>query len=257
MKGLLVFVIIFILVIGIIGFLIYNYYEKPMSAVQNTTITCNLSVATIDSGNLVETNYYINTFLDGLRLGRSSSTSYIREYVIANSSVLLFNSNIDNQDYYTNYKTISFCAADNILREDLDLIKYGVANVSYYLDNNTNEITINITSSGLLRSPAICIKIPPAIISIDPTKEMNEISVPERLKYPGVSSCYDLAADIQDSSRSYTFSFSRFGTILPQEYIEFYLIDRDYRFVNGTMNLVYEEDSKDVGLEDVVMKVIN
>jgi len=244
MKGLFIFLFFFFIIVGGIGVLVYYFYEKPIINEMQNASTCNLNIDALDSmGNKVKTGYSINSYLN-IKEGETEDNAFVKERILVNSSITIFNKNLGDQHYYTSFKQINSCInSGETIRVDLELIPFGEVKVNYTGSLSDTNFTINISVKGLLRSPLMCISWPANIITINPTETLSEEAVPARLDGTGIDKCYNLGEDIKDSDKLITFEFDKFGNLFPNDFLKIYLVDEDYRFVNGAMILVngYED----------------
>ena len=252
MKGLFIFLIFFFLVVGGAIVLVYYFYERPITDIRENQIFCNLSISTLEHGNKIETGFKIVGLVVDVN-SKTNDKAYTREYVVANSSFVIYTYNLDEQQYYTSYLNIDKCDANEVKRIDLELLPYGKVNMSYTGSLSSGDsIVLNISVVGLIKAPEICISWPAAIITIFPKEALQETIIPIRLDT--VNKCYSFSEDIVDSSKSIILEYSKFGTLLSADYLGIYLVDGDYIYTD-TIHLADNKNGVDVGMKDIQLKV--
>lgn len=199
-------IIIIIVLAGAIASL-YFIKERPT---QTTLTFSNLSILAHDgNNNLVKTGYEI--WLDNLYYvnGTTSNRGAIFQQVPLNKSILIYNQNIENQQYYTDVKEINNNTNSSIYRVNLKLEEVGDLNIS----NTDNEVSVK--TIGLYKNAKVCFSWSSHIIYV-------KIDFNETSKEEGMDKCYNVILN----NITFPIDYNTFGN-LENDYIEIHFITYD------------------------------
>lgn len=238
MRKRTIFLIVF--VIGVIGLLIFLYwkYELPKKNIYDLT---NLSISAKLNGKLVITNYTIN-YNGAVKNGQTEKSGYVLEQVPKNQTIKIYNININNQTYYTDYKEFQ---AQDTKRIDFKLEQ--PQEVLINTTDNTDNLTIILFSKNF-QNVIFCVKWSVHFISVA-TQDFNQTEKPDL--YKTWDRCYNANFSLRNNEEKINLQYKIFGILNIDDYIKIAVIDSDYK--DGVF--ITEQDNKDIAGTDKIEKI--
>lgn len=225
-KTAIIFTVIFILVIiGSMGYL-YWFYERPLQQEANDFV--NISIfAKDETGKLIRTGYRIYYEGSNFVERETNENSPVLATAPRNKTLIIYNFNLENQTYYTDYKEnittntdVSIFRVNLILREptELDFNKSGIFGID-------REINITASAKGRFQDAVICIDRSDKILYTD-ILNMERKEIPNTLQ-----KCYDSMKDFDIGDKlDFTINNAYFGVIDSKEYVNLSFYDTIYGF---------------------------
>jgi len=217
-KAATISIIIFILIVGgIFGYIYYkyernvpdgeDYVDLSIFAIEKETI----SILEKETISRIETGYVIKVQNLNYSDKKTSSTGAVFDRVPINSSISIFNYNLENQTYYTDF--VNFITSENkTYRVNLELIKVGELNVSYVADDE--KINVTVLSSGEFRKMYFC---------FDYSLHILYVNVENKTKKE--KNCY-YGNDLKDGEEMLIqLKYSTFGTVSEEDFININFFD--------------------------------
>lgn len=223
---------IFIFLIFITGgfYYVYNYIELP-SKEKNTFTEINI-YALDEDRNYLKTGYSIYEGSSLIKEGTTNSKGFVLEEIQINSSFSIFNTNLDNQNYYSNpIEIVSY--EDLNPRIELKLIKIG--NVSLKDSGSLEDSTSFNAFFGIndnLKNTVICLDWGIHIIKAD----IEEVELINEIE--DYNKCYSYG-DLSNQQLNIKIDYKTFGTLGSSDYLELIFYHKD---LNGDIEKKdYEE----------------
>jgi len=259
MNKIIIVISFLIIVIAAIFAFIYFAVEKPAVEDSVQAQYNNFSVAAYENGKLAKTGYAI--VLDNSNvIYRESVTddkSYIREGVIENHTVQVFNKNLPGQHFYTDVISYDYVngTLDNT-RVNLNLAEVGNLTFNVLGNLSTNTITVIVTSVGEVKNVVFCVRWSEHIITVKSDQYVLLDNTPKRLENK-VDKCFNTKTTLKNESLILFLTFDKFGTLSPNDKIDMVFIDEDNALTaNGVVLSPEDKDGNDVGLNDIKVTVI-
>jgi len=245
-RTILAFVVIFVLLIAI-GFFIYVFYEKPIQDnINNNYVSLNINAHENDSDSQLITGYKVYVEDSFYNEGETLENGFIRVNVPTNKSFYILNSNLGDQNYYTNFIEFDSISIQESKRITLLLINSGKVNFSYSGSLINEAVDLKILGEGEIRNFIFCVRYSLGILTLNVLGEHEIIDPPDRYKYK-VDKCYNPMFDLSDNEIIIPLRFKVFGSDVENEFIEIIIIDGDEISKN---NIVYEIEGEDLWAED-------
>lgn len=255
-----IFVVIFFFILFIAIAIIFFTFKNSLNPPEVHLDLYNVSLRFYDNDTNRQTvtdyNIYVNNTL--YHSGTSTPYDFIREQLPRNSSIFIVNHNRNNQTYYLNKFSYSdtFGQTSNT-RVEIPLQKYG--NLTLNQDGKLgadNPVNLNVLANGEARYLILCVRWSSDIITVNPIadKSVNSTyeftAIPQRL-YNKVDHCYDLKMSLTDKGLSIPISYKVFGSITDKDYINVYIIDKEYTDDTLTTLSFETTNGSDVAIKDV------
>jgi len=215
--------IIFVLVIAGASVWLYYKYEKPK---QNEQIELmNLSIFAKDThGRLIKTGYRIE-YDGGVFVEKETDRdSPVRAYAPMNKTILVYNYNLADQEYYRDFKELKTPVHDDVLRISLELLKRGDIEIIHEGEFGIQqEILVIADSKGRFKEPVMCLDWSDRVLYVDVPGEIQIDSIDSKIK------CFDLNVDLMEGeSTNFTLKYQYFGSISESEFINVSFYDSDF-----------------------------
>lgn len=220
MKSAIVVIILLILIGGFVY--AYFFYEQPKQ--QEVIDFCSLSISSRNvDGELVKTYYELHVNNNLYSYGNTSSSGHVLENVPKNSSILIYNKNLDNQSYYID--TLKFnINNESVLRKDIALLEMGGITISKEgRFGRDNPMTIFLNVSGYVKDPVVCLKWSDYIIY----SGFDNLTKVENIYNKSYNKCYEFGSDFQDELLEFLLNYKVFNQLHSNDYIALLFVGRD------------------------------
>lgn len=225
--------IIFLVIFGVV---IYYLYEEPEQ--EEILKKSNVSIIATNQENQVESEYYIFIEDSFIKKGKTLPQGYILENLPLDSRLKIFFNFNDGYSYlYEDH------ISTGTKRIEGKYVEFGELNITHELKED-KKIFINITETGEIRGLFICLDWSRNIIYAD--LPFKEISKPKRLENK-INKCYEL------KEKSFILTYKDYNP--EEEWIELWLVDKDYAYWNTGDLVVETPDLEDLGMEDYIYKI--
>lgn len=202
------YVIMFcIILFGLFGYLYYNLDFNSKIEYTNITISAEFNNQKIITGYIIETK-------DGLIVGNTSQ-SYEKVVVRKDETIKVYNTNIDNQNFYKNLQDVNLTM--NTKRITLKLKEPKI--IEYEIERN-DLIKINLKSEDA-RDIDTCISWSTNYIFVK-IKNLEEIKTDG---YDAWGKCYDGNFTLKNSNKTLEIQYNKFGTPNENDFIKIILIN--------------------------------
>lgn len=224
MKGIVVIGIITLLLVGG-GFA--AYYLIELNGTSGLTEVDYLNIAAREGFSNIITNYTVATGAIGniYTTGDTQKGGFVRVAVPANDTIFVYNSNKEDQFYYTDVETID-TSTPGPHRVLLDVVKPSDISVSF---SNIKEdsFTLRIGTSTIIKNVHACVYWTTHVVTAKFNNSYSEVIVPNGLGHKAVR-CYDLDKDIEKGKPlTEEIIFTSFGIIDDTDYISVTIYDTD------------------------------
>ena len=240
------FLIFFILVLIISGILIYFYYEKPHK-LKNLQSFVNVTISAQEENKYVKTGYKIIVNNVEYKKGETLSSGILLEKVPTNSSIIIYNTNIDNQTYYSDFKNFTTTEIKNY-RVNLELVKPGVVQVTHFGKIGVDDV-INVKLNGTnFNNVKACVSWSSHIIFVN---ILNYTKIDKLSEYKNYDKCYDLGFSLHNTEKQLNLEYKTFGNLNSADEIKLVFIDSIYT----NLGYVTILDDKDVGAPNLEYEI--
>jgi len=242
MKFYVIFLIIFILLLSIGGFIYYKYHYLSIKTGNNFN---NYSISAIDeNGNLIKTNYEI--YLDNIfyKNGETNRRGVILVQLASNKKVDIINKNLKSQNYYSNI--ISFNSTNNsIYRAQLFLIEPSEIKIKE-INRTKDKINLKLSTDKIVKNLKVCLKYSSHVIFAR-VKGKNIVKKLDR--FSNYVYCYDLNENLnKTNSILLSIDYETFGKLNDKDYINISIID-------GIRKPIGMDYSENVGIDDKIYNI--
>lgn len=261
MKALIFSIIGIIVLAGIVVFA-YIYNEQPIQ--EGSTIQYqNISLAFYDdsSAKQIRSGYVITLgeSREAYMVGNTTENDFTFIRVPQNSTFYIFNTNLENQTYYTTRYTAVSADSDmsKVIRAQVPLTPYGNITITQdqklsYVNNN---VYLTLESPGIFRYVTLCYQWSPNILSVtNPDfEQLPESKIPQRL-HNKVVKCYITKQSIMKTTMKINVKYFAFAKLNADDNIKVYILDGDIRYysINGPDSFILEDTNMtDVGTRDI------
>lgn len=208
-------VYIFVIVLAVALVFIYIKYEKPLR--QKPIEYTNLSLVAREEGNRIKTGFVVETS-EKIIIGNTSRYFEVVN-VPKNESIRVYNTNLDNQEYFKDIKELTI-TEDNF-RVTLDL--FTPEKISFRKINE-NPLVIEVYSLNA-RNLDFCIRHTVNYIYIN-VSNGTQFEKPENLtRY---NSCYSTNISLEDSYENVTINYKLFGLEKSSDYFEVGILNGEF-----------------------------
>lgn len=198
--------IIVCLILAGVGYFIYiNQGSKQIEGYSNVTIIAESNNKKVATGFIIEIN--------GEIIGGNTSMSP-ELLKIKNGLVKIYNSNLENQNYYIEEYNINLTGENKRIKFDLDAPK----EIKYNL-TDSNPINITLYSENA-RDLDFCLSWSLNYLRVS---ALNSTKI-EKIKN---KECYDGGFSLLNSNKTIQIEYSKFGELTKNDYIELMLIVGD------------------------------
>jgi len=220
-KGTIILFLFFILLI-VGGVVVYFMFERP--AKSNVTEYSNVSVIIKTDDMFVETEYTIE--MNGIfyKNGRTTNIGASLERIPRNSTIKIYNSNINSQQYYRDIKEVY--VNDSYQRITLNLVEPGELKM-----NKINDNLLEVKSEGIIRDVKFCLSWTGQIIYV----KSNFTQIPKLAGFEKTDKCFDTEKSINNNFIHIPLNYQLFGT---ESNAEINVIIIDANFNNKTYNFI-------------------
>lgn len=251
MKKLIVFSIFLVILILGLGIFFYFFYER--SAIKSSEIQYHdVNIRFINNNTKKEVFVSYDIFYQPDRTYIKTQEYYGQGYNIERIKV--------NRSFSINYRNSSSCFYPSsfeyekndipqTIRVDIELEPCGLIIINHSGMLLFEEpITINLTSVGKIKNPALCLSWSKNLLSVS-IKNLTKINVVDRLK-DKVVKCYDTRIILTNNSTLYNLDYILYKSITQEDFIILYILDGDISVY--TNEIVYENEYRqDFALDDV------
>lgn len=235
MKKMIFFGIILCIIISLLVFTYYKFEYKTEKDYANLTISAQ------EQDKFIKTGYKIE--YDGFKKEGETIFGELLEKIPLNNTIKIYNSNLENQNYYTDLKTLETTKQINY-RVRFDLKKPEPIQVNILKDNG-EQIELQLISKDY-RNVLFCLKwsVSPFVYVKSDKEKIDKPSL-----YSNYDKCYDANFSINDKNYL-NISYKTFGEIKENDYLNISIIDQDFRG-----QLVSEQNGQDLGGVDKIVKI--
>ena len=247
MNRIVIFFTFFILILGAGIIILYFSFEKPAQEKIQASVV-NLTIFAKDNDNFISTGYIINRDGKLYKSGNTLEDGGIYDSIAVNSSIEIYNINIDNQIYYTDFKKISLFG-DTLPPQRIvfNLVKPSDISIMDIQNLENNSIFVDIIGD-YLRNISVCYKYSKHFVST----RINEFAqVDKPAEYSLYDKCYDLKQSLINNSMNFTISYNLFGKLDSQDFIDLIIADKDC--YNDNCNLF--KNGIDLGLPNTKYRI--
>lgn len=195
------------------------YFSKNIDFSRKKIEYSNLSISAELKGQKIKTGYIIETS-QGRIVGNTSQT-YEKQTIQRNQIIKVYNKNLDNQNFYTNYQEINL--TEGVKRITLKLEEPTEIIVKI---NDTNPIQVNLKSENA-RNVDFCLKSSVAYIFVK-NSQYEEKKIENYTDWK----CYDSKLKLVNSNETINISYTKFQTPNKNDFIKLILLNQDVESKN-------------------------
>lgn len=220
----IVFIIIFLLLIGVLVFAYYKFEKPEKDKLKDVVYYTNLTIFAEDmEGDLIKTTYLV--YLNGTLYDGALTDKYggVRQVVTTGSEYIIKNENLPEQDYYTKEMKFYSNTPDKNNRIILELDEYGPLNITQKgLLGIDTTINVNLTENKSFHNLMYCLKYSELLIFVNANGMKMDTPVNGNYK------CYETNRDLNPKN-GYIIKID-YNTISPlteNDYIKLTFFDKD------------------------------
>ena len=234
MIKVIVSIVVILLLAGSFTY-VYLYYEKPSQ--ENTLVFSNLTISMKDVNNdYIITGYKIKSILHDSQ-GVTSDRGSIITTVPYNSSIEIYNQNINEQNFYIDYRIEEI--TENVERIDFNQVIPGSIVAFTENDLKDDKIFVNASISGIIKNLVICIEWSSHFYD----GEILSQNFTGGDKLRKTDRCVYSNQNFEDERLGFEIKPTQWGNLGISDSIKVYFIDGD--LINGTINYDENKFAKD------------
>jgi hypothetical protein len=253
MRGIIIFfsILFLFLLVGII--ILYFYFEIPrQEEIKALSTVINFSIYATENNEYIKTNYIVKIDNEIYSKGETLLNNPVIVSIPTNRTVTIYNSNNENQDYYTTIYQKTVIGSMENQRVELKLSNPGKLVVFSNRNlEDSGKFIINISSTSYFNKPYLCIKWSPHIITVSTVYQV----IDKLERYQLYDKCYDFNREITNESFLFPVTYKIFGDLNENDYIRLAFIDSDCIDTCSTYSINSLNETVDIGSIDIIYDI--
>lgn len=254
-KVMIFFGFIFVILVVLIAVLYFTFEKPKQEEISIYDNVVNFSIYATENGKYIKTNYIIKIDDQIVSTGETILDYPVIESIPTNRTVIIYNVNKENQDYYTTVYEKNLIGTMDSQRVELKISKPGKLSASNNVKLGVNnQILMKISSESRFNKPFLCFKWSSHIITVSTVYT----EVPKLERYELYDKCYNFDREIINESFVFPIDYKVFGTLDKNDFIKIAFIDSDcISSICSTYGLNDKNESSDIGAVDLIYEITN